>query len=54
MVGNTLLWMFSLPGNMVSDALYARQADGRVVPRTLINILVLNFAATMVAYVWQR
>lgn len=54
MVGNAVLRVFLLPGNMVSDALGVREADSRVMLRTLINMLVWNFAAIMVAYVWQR
>lgn len=42
MVGDAVLQVFLLPGNLVCDALGAREEDDRSMIRSLINMLVWN------------
>lgn len=46
--GDLVLWVFLLPGDLVCDALGAYEDDGRVMVRTLINMLVWNLVAVLV------
>lgn len=47
MVGNGVLWMFLLPGNLACDALGAVEEDDRSMIRSLVNMLVWNLAAVL-------
>ncbi len=49
MVGNAVLRAFLLPGNLVSDALGVGENDDRMMIRTLVNMLVWNLVAVLVA-----
>ena len=46
--GDVVLRVFLLPGNLMCDALGAHEDDGRVMIRTLINMLVWNLVAVLV------
>ena len=48
MVGRAMLRVFLLPGDLVSDALGAREDDDRTTIRSLINMLVWNLVAVLV------
>jgi hypothetical protein len=47
MIGKALLRVFLLPGNLVSDALGAREEDDRAMIRTLVNMLVWNLVVVL-------
>ena len=47
--GDTMLWVFLCPGNLVCGALGAHEEDSRVMIRTLVNMLVWNLVAVLVA-----
>jgi hypothetical protein len=47
MIGNAALRVFLLPGNLVCNALGARE-DDRAMIRSLINMLVWNLAVVLV------
>ena len=47
MIGKALLRAFLLPGNLVSDALGAREEDDRAMIRTLVNMLVWNLVVVL-------
>jgi len=48
-VARSLLALFLLPGNVVCDAAGVRSGDDRAMIRSLINMLVWNGAAVIVA-----
>lgn len=52
MVGNAVLRVFLLPGNLVCDALGAREDDDRAMIRSLINMLVWNLVVVLVVVLW--
>ncbi len=53
MIGNAMLRAFLLPGNLVCNALGAREDDDRIMIRTLVNMLVWNFVLVMgVIAIW--
>ena len=39
--------LFLLPGNLVSDALHVEAEDGRMMVRTLVNMLFWNCIAVL-------
>jgi hypothetical protein len=43
----SLLQLFLLPGNLVSDALHISDDDSRTMLRTLVNMLVWNLVAVL-------
>ena len=45
--GDAALWVFLWPGNLACDALGAREEDGRMMVRTLVNMLVWNLVAVL-------
>jgi len=47
MIGKALLRVFLLPGNLVGDALGAREEDDRAMIRTLVNMLVWNLVVVL-------
>ncbi len=47
MIGKALLRVFLLPGNLLSDALGAREEDDRAMIRTLVNMLVWNLVVVL-------
>ncbi len=49
MIGKAVLWVFLLPGNLVSDALGAHDDDDRTMIRTLVNMLVWNLVVVLAA-----
>jgi hypothetical protein len=52
MLGKMALRMFLWPGNVVCDMIGAREEDDRQMIRTLINMLVWNFAIVMAVVLW--
>ncbi len=53
MIGNAVLRVFLLPGNLVCDALGAREDDDRSMIRSLVNMLVWNLVVVFfVVAVW--
>ncbi len=52
-IGKAALWLFMLPGNLVGDAIGARQDDDRAMIRTLVNMLAWNFVGVLaVVLLW--
>ncbi len=51
MVGKAVLRVFLFPGNLVGDALGAREDDDRVMIRSLINMLVWNLIVVLAVVV---
>ncbi len=52
MIGKTALRVFLLPGNLVCNALGAREDDDRAMIRSLINMLVWNFVIVLAVVLW--
>ncbi len=52
MIGNAALRVFLLPGNLVCNALGAREDDDRAMIRSLINMLVWNLVVVLVVVLW--
>ena len=52
MVGNAVLRVFLLPGNLVCNALGAHEEDDRTMIRSLINMLVWNLVIVLVVMLW--
>jgi hypothetical protein len=52
MVGNAVLRVFLLPGNLVCDALGGREEDDRSMIRSLIDMLVWNAVIVLVVVLW--
>lgn len=52
MIGTMALRMFLLPGNLVRDALGAREDDDRAMIRSLVNMLVWNLVIVLVVVLW--
>ncbi len=53
MIGTMALRVFLLPGNLVCDALGAREEDDRVMIRSLINMLVWNLVIVLAVVLWE-
>jgi len=53
MIGNAMLKVFLLPGNLVCDALGAREDDDRTMIRSLINMLVWDaVVVVLIVVLW--
>lgn len=52
MIGRTVLMLFLLPGNLVSDALGAQKDDDRAMIRSLINMLFWNLIIVLAVVLW--
>jgi hypothetical protein len=52
MVGNAVLRVFLLPGNLACDALGARKEDDRTMIRSRVNMLVWNLVIVLVVVLW--
>jgi hypothetical protein len=52
MIGNAILRMFLLPGELVAGAIGVREGDDRAMVRTLVNMLVWNLVGVMVVVLW--
>ncbi len=52
MIGRAMLWMFLLPGNLVSDVLGAHEEDDRILIRTLVNMLVWSLVVVLAVVLW--
>ncbi len=52
MIGNAALQVFLLPGNLVCNALGARENDDRAMIRSLINMLVWNPVVVLDVVLW--
>jgi hypothetical protein len=51
-MGKLLLLAFLLPGNTVCSALGVTDPEGRMMLRTLINMLVWNVVAIIAVVLW--
>ena len=51
MVGKAVLRVFLLPGNLVCDAIGAREEDDRAMIRSLVNMLVWNLVVVLAVVV---
>jgi hypothetical protein len=51
MIGKAVLRVFLFPGNLVSDALGAREEDDRAMIRSLVNMLVWNLVVVLAVVV---